>query len=363
MNRVLIAMLLTGLLNAVSQAQDKKGTGVAGAKDQQGQGHKTPAGNDEGNKSQEVEILFHNGSKVRVQIQTEKLEIASIYGRLTVPIQDVLAIEFGLHYPEGILPKIDGAVKNLNSEDFRAREAASKTLLNLGPHAYPAVLRATQGKDAEVTRRARDIVTKLKAKHAKKELKTSPDDRVITPTQTLVGRILTPTVKTRGEYFGEMEHKVANMRTLRAITRSGPEADLSVDAGKYANAGPWLDTEYQLDGKSIYRIAAKGMIDQWPQQPGQYMCGPNGQGNNVRMPGRGGNPFMPGAKIQLGGNDRMYGGALIGKIGEEGDPFFIGELCDLHSEAEGKLYLQIGPSPWGCPSAGNYDVKIVHKTE
>jgi hypothetical protein len=33
----------------------------------------------------------------------------------------------------------------------------------------------------------------------------------------------------------------------------------------------------------------------------------------------------------------------------------------MKSESEGKLYLQIGPSPWNCASAGNYDVKISRK--
>src|SRR5436190_2236651 len=42
----------------------------------------------------EAEIVFLNGSKVRVTIQSEKLEIATIYGKLTVPMEDVESIEF-----------------------------------------------------------------------------------------------------------------------------------------------------------------------------------------------------------------------------------------------------------------------------
>jgi hypothetical protein len=304
----------------------------------------------------DVEVLFLNGSKVRVIIQTEKLDIATIYGKLTVPIQDVQAIEFGLHYPEGATEKINVAIKNLGSSDYRARELAAKTLMDFGPFAYPAVVRTTKVKETEVAARARDIVQKLQAKYSKKDLRTSVDDRVVTPTQTIVGHILTSTVKTKAEYFGEIEHKLANMRMLRAIIASPPEVDVTVDARKYANAGQWLDTAYQVDGRAPIVVTAKGQVDQWPQQPGQYLCGPSGMNGGRLGGGPGG-----GRIVMMGGNNGNLGGVLMGKIGEDGEPFIIGDRYEIKSETEGKLFLQIGPSPWGCPSAGSYEVKISRK--
>jgi hypothetical protein len=362
--------LVAGLLHSVSQAQDKKDgkddfKKEVFPKDEQPPKKKTSTGGTTPIPAEErvpgdVEILFLNGSKVRVIIQTEKLEIASIYGRLTVPIEDVQAIEFGLHYPDGALEKVNLAIKNLGSSDYRSREAAAKSLVALGPFAYPAVVRTTSVKETEVAARAKDIVEKLKAKYPKKDLRTNVDDRVVTATQTLVGRILTTTVKTKAEYFGEIEHKLANMRTLRAFTSSPAEVDVTVDARKFANAGQWMETSYQADGKSTILITAKGQVDQWPQQPGQYICGPAGMGGGGRFGGQ--VNMMPGGKVvQFGGGGGMYGGVLIGKIGENGEAFIIGDRYDLKSESEGKLYLQIGPSPWNCASSGAYDVKISRK--
>ena len=79
-----------------------------------------------------------------------------------------------------------------------------------------------------------------------------------------------------------------------------------------------------------------------------------------RLPGLGGPGggrvvFGPGVNMQ------MYAGALVGKIGDNGEPFLIGENYDNAPEREGRLYLQIGPSPWGCPSSGSYQVKISRK--
>src|SRR5438034_11839089 len=60
-------------------------------------------------------------------------------------------------------------------------------------------------------------------------------------------------------------------------------------------------------------------------------------------------------------NGQMYGGMLLGKIGEDGEAFTIGERYEGTPEAQGKLYLHIGPSPWNAQSQGSYDVKIARK--
>ncbi len=51
-------------------------------------------------------------------------------------------------------------------------------------------------------------------------------------------------------------------------------------------------------------------------------------------------------------------GAFIGKVGENGNAFFIGERFDTLPSDEGRLYLMIVPSPWNNASAGNYRVRI-----
>src|ERR1019366_3590548 len=90
----------------------------------------------------DVEIHFLNGSKVRMIVQSEKLEIATQYGKLAVPVKDIRAIEFGLHYPEDMEAKIEAAIKGLGNSDYREREKAEKALVELGPYSYPTVLQA-----------------------------------------------------------------------------------------------------------------------------------------------------------------------------------------------------------------------------
>src|SRR5207253_2355179 len=99
MHRLIASVLVAGLFSSLALGQGQKGDKGDIKKDvvgQTGPAKKSPATTTPADNAipGDVEILFLNGSKIRVVIQTEKLEIASIYGKLTVPIQDVQAIEF-----------------------------------------------------------------------------------------------------------------------------------------------------------------------------------------------------------------------------------------------------------------------------
>jgi len=315
----------------------------------------------------EVEIHFLNGSKVRMGVRSEQLEIATLYGNLSVPIRDIRSIDFGLHFPEGYVAKIDLAVKKLASANYREREDAGNALIKLGPFSYSAVLQATRDKDLETSRRATDIVKKLQALHPKKDLKLPVEDKIVTPTFTIVGRISTPAIKVQEEYFGEAVLSLAKMRTLRAIAGAFREIEVAVDAGKYGNAGQWLQTDFQADRVTEVMITATGTVDLMPQGAGQQVVGPTGLLGlrTGRMKGGGGFGGGAGgfAGPAAGGNviPARHGGTLFGKIGEDGDIFIIGDRYEGTPDRDGKLYLHIGPSPYNGQSAGAYQVKISRK--
>ena len=59
-------------------------------------------------------------------------------------------------------PEIAKAVKELGSKNFRQRQKASAFLWAAGKAAEPALQKAAKSKDAEVARRAREILDKFK---------------------------------------------------------------------------------------------------------------------------------------------------------------------------------------------------------
>ena len=89
-------------------------------------------------KSNDVEVRMGDGSSVRMAIVQDSLSVVTKYGKLTVAMNDITRIEFGLRMPEGTGVKVDQAIRQLGSEDFKKREAASAELVSLGVYAYRA---------------------------------------------------------------------------------------------------------------------------------------------------------------------------------------------------------------------------------
>ncbi|MCI0684732.1 MAG: hypothetical protein L0Y71_21760 [Gemmataceae bacterium] len=308
----------------------------------------------------EVEVSFLNGSNVRMILQSNKVDVATPYGQLSVPSHEIRAIEFGLHFPDGYDARIRQAIKSLGGDNFRERDQGGKTLLELGPYSYPAVFEASLTKELETSRRAKELLKQLQAKHPKKDLKTSPDDRVITPSFTIVGRILNTSIKANAELFGQVDLPVSRLRMMRSLAGGG-DIEVSVDAARYGNQGQWLETEYTVDGINGISITANGMVDVWPQQGGNYVVGANGlQGRNMGMAFNAA-MMRAGVKLRNPINKQIYGGALIGKIGEDGEMFLIGERYEGTPDQQGKLFLHIGESPWNNQQSGTYEVKIARK--
>jgi hypothetical protein len=282
-------------------------------------------------------------------ILQESLDVVTKYGKLTVPTKDVRAIEFGAHLADGLGKIIDGLIKDLGSSSFHDREAASNQLLGLGPKAYKALIKAARSKDLEVNRRAQTLVNKLREEFSAEQLLVRENDLIQTVEFSIIGRVITPTIRARTAYFGEPNVRLSQLRSIRWLGH-GVRAEVTVEAAKYGNAnGPWMDSGIEVSVNDRITIKATGEVDLQPANPGTVTCGPAGLNEGVAVRGGGGG----GA-----GGRHQFGGALLGRIGEAGPIFVIGERYQGKASQAGKLQLQIVPNRWGTPSAGSYTVII-----
>jgi hypothetical protein len=306
-------------------------------------------------KPRDVEVRFADGSTVRMLLLQEQVEVVTKFGRLTIPADDIRRIEFGIHLPEGVAEKVDEAVKKLASPEAPAREAASRELIGLGAHAYPALNAVLGSGDPEVARRAEEAITAIKARVPAALLRLRVNDRIQTSEFPIVGRIVSPVVRAKSAYFGEKDLKVSDLLSLRTFAAGGT-SEVSIDAAKYGSAaGQWLDTDIDVDVGTALAITASGQVDLWQDGTGQYVTGPAG----YKQQAAGGMMVMGGRGVMMGGGGGAYpGGALLGRIGDGGDVFVIGEKYKGKATREGKLQLHIAPSPWGNASVGSYKVKI-----
>ena len=308
----------------------------------------------------EVEVRFLDGSKVRMTVLQESLDVTTRYGKLTIPVTDIRNIEFGLHLPDEVAKQVETAVQRLGNNAHADREAASRELVQLGHQAYPAVQGAVKSKDPEVSRRAEEVVKRIRDKVPTPLLRLDANDRIETVMFPIVGRISSGTLKARSAYFGEKEIRISDLLAVHFNNARGT-SEFTVDAAKYGSpTSQWLNTGVEVDADTDLNITASGQVDLRDDGTGRFVTGPAGFS---RAGGFGGmQKAMAGGPAGIGGPGmggvNVAGGALIGRIGESGDAFYVGENFKGKPGLRGKLYLHIVPSPWGMNSVGSYKVKV-----
>src|SRR4051812_12723453 len=80
-------------------------------------------------KPNEVEVRLADGSRVRMTLVQETLDIITKYGKLTVPTVDVRRIEFGIRPTDELARRVEDAIKRLASDTFKEREKAANELV------------------------------------------------------------------------------------------------------------------------------------------------------------------------------------------------------------------------------------------
>jgi hypothetical protein len=300
--------------------------------------------------SNQVEVRFVDGSTVRMELLQENLEVATRYGKLTVPCIDIRHVEFGLHLSDAIKRRVQEAIARLASKVHAEREAASKDLVLLGYQAYPALQVALKNPDSEVSRRAEEAIKLIRDKVAPHLLRNNENDRLETVEFPIAGRIISATLRAKSAYFVDREIKIADIYAIHSVSAGG-RYEVTIDAAKYGHsANQWMDTGIELDAHQALAISASGQVDLWQDGTGQYMTGPAGYKQQVVV------GFAGGARAGI-----HPGGTLLARLGE-GEAFVIGENYQGRASRQGRLYLQIAPSPWGNPSVGSYKVKITAGT-
>lgn len=291
------------------------------------------------------ELRMNDDTVMKVVLIDPSLTLNTKYGKLTIPASEVRRLEFGFRYPDGVEEKLNKAVTDLGSPEFRTREDAEQALTAAGHLAIPALRRAVKGDDPEAVRRAQTVLKQLEGKLDKEKLELRDYDTVETAEFTAKGRLDVGVLKVRTKYFGEATVKLTDIKSFRT-SGSASSGEFQLDAAKYAKMtqSDWMETSIEVSSGQQLEVTASGLVDQWPQGPGQYMVGPAGQNNGgIRPPG----------VVPIG-----MPGQVVGRIGASGTPFAIGAAYKGKVGDSGKLYLRIGASPWNCDSSGAYKVTV-----
>jgi hypothetical protein len=294
-----------------------------------------------------VEVRFTNGSVVVMTMLQDKIDIVTEYGNLTVPPRDIRNIEFGIHATDEEKRKVEKAIDQLGSKIHAERDTAVADLIAMGPLAFLRLQSAMTSKDLEVSRRAESTLKAIREKYPPRLLRAREDDVVRTGKFSIVGRIITPTLRAKADDFGDLDLRPARLLAIRWLG-GDTKKEVVVDAPNYGGPGnaKWMATGIKLEPHVGVRLTATGQVDLLPQQPGQRMCGPDGNNGGNGLGRRG---------FQV--NNGQQGGELYGRI-DNGPAFLIGSRYTLTPKTGGQLHLMIAQSPWGCPTTGEYRVTV-----
>lgn len=195
-----------------------------------------------------AEVQFTNGSVLKLKILDERLSLKTPYGKLVIPFSDINEIECATRVPDEVAKHIGASIQDLGSSEFKKRDAATAQLAKLGEKAYPALVLAEKDKDAEVQRRARALLDKLRKAVADENLEIRDHDVIHTSLSKIAGRIEEFLFRAETPQFGEVRLKISDVRTIRSL--SFRKEDKAEDSSALPNPGTLVAYHQQI-GKTF----------------------------------------------------------------------------------------------------------------
>jgi hypothetical protein len=197
---------------------------LPGADDKPSETGPPPKAGKEGPPPGAVEVRFTDDSVLKLLLRDARLEVTTPYGKLLIPVAEVMKVEFATRIPEEVTRRIEAAVGDLGSSDFPKRQAAEAELMKLREKAYAALLKAAKSKDKEVVRRAERLLEKVRAEVPEENLVVREHDVIYTPHSKIAGRIGGPVLKAHTTQFGDVQLKLCDLRGLRSLAAE-PETE------------------------------------------------------------------------------------------------------------------------------------------
>jgi hypothetical protein len=162
-------------------------------------------------------MRFTDNSVLRLTLREDKIPFVTAYGKLLVPVADIVKIELATRLSDEVARQIETALRRLGSDAFAVREQASAELLKLGGKAYPALLDAAKSGDGEVRRRARDLSAQIKQSLPPELLEVRRHDVLYTKDCKFTGKIDSVAWQANTSQFGAVQVKLADVHALRSL--------------------------------------------------------------------------------------------------------------------------------------------------
>ncbi len=198
-----------------------------------------------------VEVQPLAGPAVRVKLTHDPLTLVTPYGTLRIPLADVRRIDFATRISDEDDRRIKAAIAKLGSSQFREREAASSVLIELAEKAYPALERAGKNPDAEIRRRAAQLIERLQLELPEDLPPYRPADVVYTAHSKIAGHLVLSELEGHSA-GGTVRLRVADLRTLAL-----PQAS-AIDVSKaLPDPGSLVGFQNEVGKALVFKVTGK----------------------------------------------------------------------------------------------------------
>lgn len=161
-----------------------------------------------------IDALLGDDSVVKLTILDAAIEFQTPHGKLVIPANEIRKIDLGLRIPEEVLSAIKTAAADLGSAQFRKREDAMVTLLKHREKSYPTLKEAAASTDAEVAKRAEELIAKLQELVSEARLNLPEHDVIHTAQSKIAGKIVPQVLRAKSFAFGDVTLKLADVQAM-----------------------------------------------------------------------------------------------------------------------------------------------------
>lgn len=210
-----------------------------------------------------VEIRFTDGSRLKVILADERIDIDSTHGKLSIPAGDVRMIEFARRWTDAQKQEVERWIAELGGDDLARRKAAAAQLLAHPDRTFAALVQAARSNSQTLAEQAEELLKQLRAEFSPAELAPRDLDVVQTDDTKIAGRLLNPVIKLQTTQFGVLDLKLADARSLRSLAFAEPiEEDTPEPKGELPDPGNLKAYESQIGKVFLFKVtgAAGGSL-------------------------------------------------------------------------------------------------------
>lgn len=161
-----------------------------------------------------IECRLTDDSTIKLTLLDGQVEFVTPHGKLSIPVSEIRKVELGLRIPDDVATQIAAAVADLGSPQFKKREEATALLLKHREKSYPALKGAARSGDAEVAKRAEELIEKLQTLVPEGRLEQPEHDVIHTDMSKIAGKIVAPTLRARSFTFGELQLRLSDVSAM-----------------------------------------------------------------------------------------------------------------------------------------------------